>query len=280
MNVGGIFSLHVEELDAMTKQNYQAKTGIVVMLDALGVRNMTVDQCRHFIERRDVLLRNRPVKVKELRSELNQLKIYKDVPENVPEPEVVTFADNIVFTWQIQQRPEIALRYLSFQWLSFLIACGIKENLPFRGAIAIGEYIQQDHTVLGPAVTDAAAWHERGDWIGIIATPKAGEKLAALEKEMQECTQFMDEAPAWIVRYNVPIKSPCHIRNEMWTVPWPFHFGLAEEHSGIPSDKLFKRLIDRIDRPPKAESKYKNTYEYFSWYRQNIMPKLPRPTTG
>jgi hypothetical protein len=48
------------------------------------------------------------------------------------------------------------------------------EQILFRGAVSIGQLYKVDpgveNTVVGPGVSDAAAWHDRADWIGILAT--------------------------------------------------------------------------------------------------------------
>ena len=47
----------------------------------------------------------------------------------------------------------------------------IKRKLPLRGAICYGEFSYRGNIVVGPAVDEAASWHESTDWIGVILTP-------------------------------------------------------------------------------------------------------------
>lgn len=49
----------------------------------------------------------------------------------------------------------------------------LKEKLLIRGATAYGEYYNEDLVFLGPAIDEAASWHELGEEIGIFFTMSA-----------------------------------------------------------------------------------------------------------
>lgn len=51
-------------------------------------------------------------------------------------------------------------------------AC-LKKGFLIRGATSYGEYYKQELVFVGPAIDDAASWHEMGEEIGIFFTPKA-----------------------------------------------------------------------------------------------------------
>ena len=54
-----------------------------------------------------------------------------------------------------------------------LIELCLENNLVIRGAISYGECYNRDTVYLGPAVDEAASWHDIGEEIGIFYTPSA-----------------------------------------------------------------------------------------------------------
>ncbi len=66
-------------------------------------------------------------------------------------------------------------------WLRVFQAYAIVHTAFFRGAMAVGAfYVADERTALGPAISDAAAWFESADWIGVHATPRATMFIQAL----------------------------------------------------------------------------------------------------
>ena len=55
---------------------------------------------------------------------------------------------------------------------NIVIMC-LQEGLLVRGATSYGEYYKEKLIFVGPAIDDAASWHELGEEIGIYFTPKA-----------------------------------------------------------------------------------------------------------
>ena len=53
------------------------------------------------------------------------------------------------------------------------IILSIENRIPLRGATSFGEFNQEKNVMIGPAVDEAAAWHENIDWFGSILTPSA-----------------------------------------------------------------------------------------------------------
>ena len=66
---------------------------------------------------------------------------------------------------------------------------------------------------MGPAVSDAATWYERADWIGIHATPYTTMFLKSL---LQRENQNLDYV---LVDYDVPLKD--RGRMLLKTINWP-----------------------------------------------------------
>ncbi|WP_374001101.1 hypothetical protein [Bdellovibrio bacteriovorus] len=75
-----------------------------------------------------------------------------------------------------------------------ILTDGLLSELPMRGATSYGEFSHEDLTFMGPAVDEAAAWHEVTNWVGIILTPSALLKLKTPKE-------------SWISYQKVPYKS-------------------------------------------------------------------------
>ena len=58
-----------------------------------------------------------------------------------------------------------------------LIELCLEKDLVIRGAISYGEYYNRDTVYLGPAVDEAASWHDEGEEIGIFYTPSAKQEI-------------------------------------------------------------------------------------------------------
>jgi len=56
-----------------------------------------------------------------------------------------------------------------------IVCRSIEESIPVRGATCYGRYQADDEEriMVGPAVDEAASWHEELDWIGVVQTPCA-----------------------------------------------------------------------------------------------------------
>jgi hypothetical protein len=87
-----------------------------------------------------------------------------------------------------------------------------------RGTIPIGKFYvdEESNTVMGAAVTDAAAWYDLVDWVGIHATPHAtllGESL------LKQGGRNLDHL---LVDYLIPFKDRSPI--ELKAINWPKAF--------------------------------------------------------
>ena len=60
----------------------------------------------------------------------------------------------------------------TFMAQNIVVMC-LQEGLLVRGATSYGDYYKEKLIFVGPAIDDAASWHELGEEIGIYFTPKA-----------------------------------------------------------------------------------------------------------
>ena len=92
-------------------EKYKEKNGIVLMLDGLGVRNMTIEECQDFLKKRDELVVDFENKRNGIQEKFQNLASKLDRsggPEflatkvDVPIPATAAFADTLVFTWEMR----------------------------------------------------------------------------------------------------------------------------------------------------------------------------------
>ena len=66
---------------------------------------------------------------------------------------------------------------MTFKLSKKLIELCLENNLVIRGAISYGECYNKDTVYVGPAVDEAASWHDEGEEIGIFCTPSAKQEI-------------------------------------------------------------------------------------------------------
>jgi hypothetical protein len=253
-----------------------AKKGVVVFLDALGTRNLDLEQSKKFCILKEKFIED----AKELwKKRQGQFIEDTDIEWNLPEPEISTFQDSIVICWSDQQQKKDSLNILfsAGQWLIDAIPLAIGQyNLFFRGTISYGEFIfttsPDNVTVIGPAVTDAYNYHDLADWIGIIQTPNCQKQYISLLKSIAEKKHHtliteIDYFHFLFTLYDVPL----HARNEFntptmefFSISWP-QISIMIEHT----ISIAQILLDKcISENPKYKSKYCNGYVFQKWYRE------------
>lgn len=240
----------------MIKEKY----GIVALLDALGTKNLSIAESINFISNVSKLIKSLETHKRSIKKEF----IAFDIKE---EPEILTFGDTIIFTWNLEgiKNPE---RFLpaAAEWIRPSILSGITNGLLLRGALSIGHYIRTENIVLGPAISDAASWYEEADWIGIIATPYCGNHINALEEQFKHNTSGRSILRNSFCQYQVPLKNGK--QKDLWVVSWPSQL-LLKPNDSIPSFSpfaLFYNLIKEYPIPKGIESKFKHTEDFFKYY--------------
>ena len=138
-------------------------TAFVAILDALGADHYSREQVERFLKSRDAVAEG---------VEKSAEKSLKDFKLNRLGRFV--FQDTLILTYETDGDDDFnALLVFGhvlrlFQWQSLL------SNILLRGAFSHGEVFkieESTNTVMGPVVSDAAAWHQRAEWVGVHATP-------------------------------------------------------------------------------------------------------------
>ena len=104
---------------------------------------------------------------------------------------------------------------------------------------------------MGQAVSDAAAWHDKADWIGIHATPKATLMIKASG----------DYMPRLMWDYSVPLKDGKVV--QVLAVNWPHSFLISPNRSPEEATGDFLDLFCTYHIPFGTERKYYNTLDFF-----------------
>ncbi len=113
----------------------------------------------------------------------------------------------------------------------------IKRRLPLRGAICYGEYSYIGNIMVGPAVDEAASWHESTDWIGAILTPSGK-------------FQLRNNYPEQFVKYaDIPFKNKTYGLDIC--VGWEF-----------PDDELYELFNEMGPFSPEIAPKFLNTFNF------------------
>ena len=76
----------------------------------------------------------------------------------------------------------------------------IWKGIPFRGALAIGDFYadKQKNIFVGQGLIDAYKYAEKQDWIGFVLTPRVYERLSGTNLDLRRRSDY--------VEYDVPIK--------------------------------------------------------------------------
>jgi hypothetical protein len=183
-----------------------------------------------------------------------------------------TFNDTVVIAYEVGSTPSwddigafgILLRHFEVKSLS--------NGILFRGAFAIGTFYSEDktNTIMGKAVTDAAAWYDKAEWIGIAATPHASLLIRSRKGEHDIENVLID--------YPVPMKDKTV--HSLRAVNWPkgFHVkGLRPilERGEDPKAKCLE-FLSRSGIPRGAEGKVYNTVAFFDHCTQHYIDQRKR----
>jgi len=241
----------------------QKQFGIVLMIDALGVSDYSIEDCEKFLGTQ-----------KELKGFLNWLKnTYGKNSDHYKNSHLSVFGDTIIFCCPIDVKNEIPRRPIVdiITDAGRTVAWGIEHGVLFRGCITVGEYICEENTVLGPAIFDANNWYESADWFGVIISPKSQLWFDAIFENDKNKTddkvmnRFLEN---FLVHYDVPLSHPKgqQTTEKLWSVGWPSTvYARCIEENALPRAYIRNQLF-KIFQSKKGESKFKNGLDFFDWH--------------
>ena len=125
----------------------------------------------------------------------------------------------------------------------------IEEGIPLRGATCYGHFTTKQNIMIGPAVDEAASWHEAADWIGVILSPSA----------LFRCSSYNDNA-IWKVNYDVPAKNygkyKTHCIN--WCREWE-----KGKDAQLRKGLLLNAFLKMGPLTPNISAKFTNTLKFY-----------------
>ncbi len=221
--------------------------GLIAILDALGAATYTQPEIEQFLESRDQVLNKLAERAEAGKIDKKRLKVF-------------TFNDTIVIVYLARQEVTLSdVATFCFRLRAFMMH-SLQNHILFRGAVSVGSFYGVDdktNTVMGPAVSDAAAWYDEADWIGINATPHASMFIDSLLERSDTSFDMV------IVDYDVPLKDKQSVKVKV--VNWPSGFyvpALTGEAKGGPRATLLTLLAEH-QAPKGTESKYYNAIKFF-----------------
>ncbi len=242
------------------------KYGCICMLDALGTKGVwnNVDP-NIFIKKIKLVIKS----AKEIFKNIDL--IFQNSPQfSSMKFKVSNFSDTIIIT--AQQR----YNYDNFDYFSFLpifagligtiVAHGVLNEVFFRGAISHGEFIDRDSIFVGPAVDDAAIWHERADYIGVLLTQTAGLAVDSYSK-------INSIADSFLLKSNAPIKNiadSCKLYSVNWLLSADSMRIQARIPNKISTEAIIERKFAEKPIPEIAYNKYENTVKFLQECRAEI----------
>ena len=250
--------------------------GILVMLDALGVRGMSIEKCKEFLQNWINLISSTDESLK-----LTVDAIYQRTLANIQQqddnavnpsvietdirPEFMTFGDTIVILWHAKYSVTHYVNPLAFV-LCQLILSALEAGIPMRGAISVGDFISSNakdshgnshRSVIGPAVSETAIWHEKANLIGVIASPTFALKIRQVELLYSKANERMP--PLWVYTA-IPCKNG--ETHELWSIGWPNMHCNAE--ADINSQKYgMLEYFSRCTNIFYDNAKYENTLKFY-----------------
>jgi hypothetical protein len=133
-----------------------------------------------------------------------------------------------------------------------LMVAALDMGIYLRGCISIGTfYLASKRLIIGPAVDEAAEYHNMPEWVGISAAPSAHNALNNIRKAIEESYYYL--------RYDIPMKYG-HERNG-WALNWPH----SDMHNGDTRVRALKltRLMTNKNNEISVSLKYRNTLDFY-----------------
>ena len=223
------------------KMTVKFSKGIVTFLDVLGWKGLWQNNIE--------AVENLKTVIQEIRDEADKLvKSYnkkghaKSVIFQDIDIKIVSISDTIVF---LTKNASIKSVQLHAELSAWTLEKALLEGFPLRGAISYGEFTESDNIMLGPAIDEAAAWHESTDWIGVVLTPSA--KMYVRNEKVAYIIDNYD---------NIPFKKTNKTLKHC--VDWSFNI----------EDGLYDIFLEKGPHMPEVAPKYLNTLEFLKWRKK------------
>lgn len=175
---------------------------------------------------------------------------WPEFPLTAEEVDIVSISDTIIIFIKGEISPTV--------WLSGVISKAIfwdafRRNLPLQGSTSYGKYHYRSaySMVVGPAVDEAATWHEGFDWIGLCQTPELSKKYRPRNID------------PWIL-YNPPVKSNYKdlLKDPIYCLNWPEDWLEIYKTEGR---SLIEKDFAKGNPDNKVLHKYEASFNFFDF---------------
>lgn len=238
-------------------KNLNPEIGMVAVLDALGASTYSDEEVQRFLRSREVVM------------ELLNEKVVRTLGE-IKKERVNTFIfnDTVLITLRANgvdiRLNDIGAFYLILR--KFFID-SLAHQILFRGSIACGTYYVDDktNTVMGQAVTDAAAWYDKANWIGVHATPHTTLFIQSL---LESSTKKLIPL---LIDYDIPLKNDTTVKAK--ALNWPnafFQSDISPCKNGESQRVKILELLTTGRIPIGTEQKFFNTLTFFDFIVEEI----------
>jgi hypothetical protein len=236
------------------------KNGIIAILDALGAASYDDAEIQEFLKSRSrvISLMNDKAERVALTLDVSRVKTY-------------TFNDTMLIVLEFRSTESCSAEIKAFATiLRKVLVDALKRRIMFRGSMAVGQFYEDSatNTILGKAVTDAAAWYDKADWIGILATPRT---TIHIDQLIEAGGSNLDHL---LLRYAVPISDGTY--RSLWAINWPKVFwvnSLTPWKNGQKPRECFLQLLGKFQIPRGTENKHFNAVAFFDHVRKTLKLK-------
>lgn len=216
----------------------EIEKGAVTFLDVLGWKGKWRDSYEAVSTLKN-LINNTKIEAEKIHNDV--VNLWSTNPKYVKEmrggqTDILSISDTIVL---FTKGPAIPSLLVHGRICENLIPASIKSNIPLRGASAYGEYSREGNIMIGPAIDEAASWHEATNWIGVNMTPSAMFEIKG------------DIPKPWGEYSHIPFKKKVNSMNIC--VEW-----------NLPIDDAIKYFKDMGPHIPEIAEKYLNTYSFLN----------------
>jgi len=181
---------------------------------------------------------------------------------------VKSFSDTIIITAK-ENSIEKVLTELGSS-MSLILMTGLSYGLFLRGCISIGDFIESENMIIGPAVDEAAKYYELFNWIGVSATPSAYSVLHRLsEQGIQQIDQFF-------IKYDIPTKNGI-VKNQIAIILHPrIKFSDAYLQTDFEDTTMKEFVQKQLEHPVDASAgeKWKNTFDFLLYIEEHFPTKI------
>lgn len=241
----------------------QKEYGAVAILDALGASTYGDIEIQRFLNAREQVL-----------ALLNEQA--EENSDSIERSELTTFTfnDTIIIVLRAGQSVPNLQKVTTFAaLLRKFVVDSMAHGLLFRGAAALGTFYvdEETNTVMGEAVTDAAQWYDKSDWVGVHLTPRSF-------MELQRMMEIKNDAKRWaFLPYAVPLRNGSGLQT--YAINWPKIFlvkHLRPWKDDLPERSKLMKFLSLHKVPLGTEIKYFNTVAFFDHSLKEEAKRKPK----